>query len=103
MVKLSRNLSPNEFKDYYFLKEELKDFCRLEGLKISGSKEDLEKRIIHYLSTGEMLEENNIQQYCDDKKLEISLDSKIGENFKCSEYKRAFFEKWIVLFISNLR
>lgn len=95
MVRLSRNLSPNEFKDYYFLKEELKDFCRLEGLKISGSKEDLEKRIIHYLSTGEMLEENNIQQYCDDKKLEISLDSKIGENFKCSEYKRAFFEKEI--------
>ena len=58
MVKLSRNLKPEEFKEYYFLKEELKDFCRSEGLKVSGSKEDLEKRIIHYLSTGEKLEEN---------------------------------------------
>lgn len=40
---LTKDLTPEEFNDYYFLKEELKDFCRSEGLKISGSKEDLEK------------------------------------------------------------
>ena len=48
---LTKDLNPDEFNDYYFLKEELKDFCRSEGLKVSGSKGDLEKRIIHYLST----------------------------------------------------
>ncbi|WP_298519725.1 DUF6434 domain-containing protein [uncultured Methanobrevibacter sp.] len=95
MPKLTKNISPDEFREYYFLKEELKDFCRLEGLKISGSKEDLENRIIHYLSTGEELKENPIRQYPSNNLSEISLDSKLGDNFKCSEDKRAFFEKEI--------
>ena len=60
---LTKDLNPDEFNDYYFLKEELKDFCRSEGLKVTSS--------------------------------EISLDSKLGENFKCSEDKREFFEKEI--------
>ena len=89
MIKLTKNLKPEEFKQYYFLKEELKDFCRSEGLKVGGSKEDLENRIVHYLSTGEMLEEPVIRQ------VSTKLDSKLGENFKCSEDKREFFENEI--------
>jgi hypothetical protein len=92
---LTKDLNPNEFKDYYFLKEELKDFCRSEGLKVSGSKGDLEKRILHYLSTGEKLKESNSNRYRAQTSLEISLDSKLGENFKCSEDKRVFFENEI--------
>ncbi|MBE6489414.1 MAG: hypothetical protein E7Z83_00920 [Methanobrevibacter sp.] len=95
MVKLTRNLNPEEFKDYYFLKEELKDFCRAEGLNVSGSKQDLEKRIIHYLATGEELKEVHVKKIRNDSLSEISLDSKLGENFKCSEDKRAFFEREI--------
>ena len=95
MVEINRNLKPDEFKDYYFLKEELKDFCRSEGLKVSGSKQDLENRIIHYLSTGEELVEDSIKKYPNETLSEISLDSKLGENFKCSEDKREFFEKEI--------
>lgn len=95
MPKLTRNLKPEEFKEYYFLKEELKDFCRSEGLKVGGSKEDLEKRIVHYLATGEELKERKVRQSSNETVTEISLDSKLGENFKCSEDKRAFFEKEI--------
>lgn len=95
MPKLSRNLKPQEFKEYYFLKEELKDFCRAEGLKISGSKGDLEKRIIHYLQTGERLNEPAIKRNSPQTSTEITLDSKLGKNFKCSEDKREFFEKEI--------
>lgn len=95
MPKLTRNLKPEEFKEYYFLKEELKDFCRSEGLKVGGSKEDLEKRIVHYLVTGEELKERTANQSSKEAVTEISLDSKLGENFKCSEDKRAFFEKEI--------
>lgn len=95
MVKLTRNLNPEEFKDYYFLKEELKDFCRAEGLNVSGSKQDLEKRIIHYLATGEELKEVHVKKIRNDSLSKISLDSKLGENFKCSEDKRAFFEREI--------
>ena len=95
MVKLTRDLNPDEFKQYYFLKDELKDFCRSEGLKVSGNKEDLENRIIHYLSTGKELKEPFEKQSSNITLSEISLDSKLGENFKCSEDKRAFFEKEI--------
>lgn len=95
MPKLTRNLKPEEFKEYYFLKEELKDFCRSEGLKVGGSKEDLEKRIVHYLATGEELKEPKVRQSSKETVTEISPDSKLGENFKCSEDKRAFFEKEI--------
>ena len=95
MVQLTRNLKADEFKEYYFLKEDLKDFCRLEGLKVSGSKQDLENRIIHYLGTGEKLEEPSIKQYSNQSNFEITLDSRLGENFKCSEDKRQFFENEI--------
>ncbi len=95
MVKLTKDLDSQEFKQYYFLKEELKDFCRSEGLKVSGSKEDLENRIVYYLETGEELKEPITKQYSSTTVSEITLDSKLGENFKCSEDKRAFFEKEI--------
>ena len=93
-MKLTKDLKPEEFNEYYFLKEELKDFCRDEGLKISGSKQDLERRIIHYLETGEYLRETTTKSLPNEVN-EIKLDSKLGENFKCSEDKREFFEKEI--------
>ena len=108
--KLNKELSSAEFKEYYFLKEELKEFCRNEGLKISGSKNQLEKRIIYYLDTGKSLDDSNSIEK-DDKPIrpnfqksdktkattskEIRLDSILGENFKCSEDKREFFENEI--------
>lgn len=92
---LTKDLAPEEFKEYYFLKEELKDFCRSEGLKVSGSKGDLEKRILHYLSTGKELNESGTKDYSTQTSSEIRHDSKLGENFKCSEDKREFFEKEI--------
>ena len=91
---LMKDLNPEEFKEYYFLKEELKDFCRQEGLKVSGSKEDLEKRIVYYLKTGDELTET-VKVKSNAGPSEISLDSRIGENFRCSEDKREFFEREI--------
>ena len=108
--RLNRDLSSAEFKEYYFLKEELKEFCRNEGLRVSGSKNQLEERIIYYLDTGKSLDDSNAIKK-DDKPIrhnfqksdktkatiskEIRLDSILGENFKCSEDKREFFEKEI--------
>lgn len=103
--KLNKNLKASEFKEYYFLKEELKDFCKKEGLKVSGSKNQLEERIIYYLDTGKSLDnsrsiknKNNYSKSNSNKATtseEITLDSILGENFKCSENKREFFEKEI--------
>ena len=103
--QLTKDLKSAEFKEYYFLKEELKDFCKKEGLKVSGSKNQLEERIIYYLDTGKSLDnsrsiknKNNYSKFNSNKATtseEITLDSILGENFKCSEDKREFFEKEI--------
>ena len=95
MVKLTKDLKADEFFEYYFLKEELKDFCRREDLKVSGNKQDLEKRIVHYLETGNELTEPSFKQKSFKTLSEILLDAKLGENFKCSEDKREFFKNEI--------
>lgn len=102
--KLTKDLTSAEFKEYYFLKEELKEFCRNEGLKVSGSKIELEERIVYFLDTGKSLDEakNNSKTNPDSyskndnsNSQEIRLDSILGENFKCSEDKREFFQNEI--------
>ena len=102
---LTKALKSEDFKEYYFLKEELKDFCKKEGLKVSGRKNQLEERIIYYLDTGKILDDskhaedkNNLSKPNLNKNSaseEIALDSILGENFKCSEDKREFFENEI--------
>lgn len=52
---LSVKLTAAEFKNYYYLKEELVSFCRECGLQATGSKNELTERIAHYLETGEKL------------------------------------------------
>lgn len=103
--QLTKDLKSEDFKEYYFLKKELKDFCKKEGLKVSGSKNQLEERIIYYLDTGKSLDnsrsiknKHNYSKSNSNKATtseEITLDSILGENFKCSEDKREFFEKEI--------
>ncbi len=102
---LTKDLKSEDFRQYYFLKEELKDFCKNEGLKVNGSKNQLEERIIYYLDTGKSLDDSrhveNKNNYPKSKSnkvttsKEIRLDSILGENFKCNEDKREFFEKEI--------
>ena len=102
---LTKDLKSEDFRQYYFLKEELKDFCKNEGLKVNGSKNQLEERIIYYLDTGKSLDDsrdienkNNYSKSKSNKSTtskEIRLDSILGENFKCSEDKREFFENEI--------
>ncbi len=46
-------MSIGDFKDYYWYKAELIEYCRAEKLIQKGSKIDLSKRIEKYLATGE--------------------------------------------------
>ena len=50
---------------------------------------------MHFLDTGKSLNESKPTYAKTESSGEISLDSRIGENFKCSEDKRQFFEKEI--------
>jgi len=93
---LSKELEYKTFLQYYYLKEELVSFCRENGLSTIGGKQDITKRIEHFLKTGEKLTVSiGRRKNVNIKLSEISLDSVIEENFVCSEKHRAFFKSVI--------
>ena len=50
--ELNKNLSSAAFREWYWLKEELTNYCRRNGLPASGSKTELADRIAVFLDTG---------------------------------------------------
>jgi hypothetical protein len=92
--ELNTNLDSNLFLNYYYLKEELVNFCKKNNLQATGSKEELTKRIYTFLSTGEKTtckRDTRRTKIIED----ISLNSIIEDNFVCSEVHRAFYKKEI--------
>lgn len=92
---LNRDLNSKTFREYYYLKEELVIFCRNEGLSTSGGKIELTDRISHFLDTGEKKKTETKKKI---KAIDIGTiteESKIEDNFVCSEKHRAFFKRKI--------
>jgi len=91
---LDKSIDSTTFQSYYYLKEELIQFCRQEGLQATGGKADLTKRISHYLDTGEKLHSNTkskLPVYIG----EITEEALIESDFVCSEKHRVFFKQAI--------
>lgn len=88
---LDRNLSSTVFREYYYLKEELVDFLRENGLPTSGGKVELADRIAYFLDTGKV-KPVELQRVKATNINEISVDTIIENNFVCSEKHRAFFK-----------
>ena len=93
---LNKNTPSKKFREYYYLKEDLVNFCRKEGLKTTGNKEELTERIEYYLATGK---EKNTKIKAKSKKTNsmenINIKDKIGEEFTCTEKHRQFFKRQI--------
>ena len=91
---LDIKLDSKTFKEYYYLKEELIDFCRKNNLQITGGKLELTERIANFLDTGERTYKthNNRKTIITH---EITLDTIIEKNFVCSEKHRAFYKEQI--------
>lgn len=91
---LNKKLDSKTFRNYYYLKEELIDFCRENGLPVSGGKIEITDRIAHFLDTGEVLSISITK-----KKAPvisgIDEDTRIETDFVCSEMHRAFFKEHI--------
>ena len=51
--ELKKDLNVKDFRDFYWLKEELQTFCRDSGMSASGSKIEIADRIAIFLETGE--------------------------------------------------
>jgi SAP domain-containing new25/Domain of unknown function (DUF6434) len=89
---LTKQLSIKNFKEYYWLKEELQRFCRTEGLSTFGSKIEISHRIETYLETGKILKPTRKTSAKKEASKEISLDTVITENHRCSQDVRSFFK-----------
>lgn len=91
---LDTKLDSKTFRQYYYLKEELIDFCRKNDLQTTGGKLELIERIAHFLDTGKKTYKSHTT-----RKIaivdEITLNTNIEENFVCSEKHRAFYKEQI--------
>ena len=91
---LDKNLDSKTFRDFYYLKEELVNFCRQNNLPVSGGKLEITERIAHFLDTGEVLSSSPVKKRSASVS-DISLDTAIETDFVCSEKHRAFFKEHI--------
>lgn len=91
---LDKNLDSKTFRDFYYLKGELVNFCRENNIPVSGGKIEITDRIAYFLDTGKILSAQTARK----KSMVISTiseDTKIEANFVCSEKHRAFFREHI--------
>ena len=91
---LDKKLDEKIFRDFYYLKDELVDFCKANGLPSVGGKIELTDRIAHYLNTGEILSSVPMQKQKASDNI-ITEDTAIEPDFVCSEKHRAFFREKI--------
>lgn len=88
---LDKNLSSAAFREYYYLKEELVDFLRENGLPTTGGKLELADRVAYFLDTGKVkpVELRRVKAVSIS---DLTVDTIIEDNFVCSEKHRAFFK-----------
>lgn len=91
---LDLKLSAEIFRQYYYLKEELVDFCRRNNLQATGSKSELSERIAVFLKSGKRTRSEHKTQKTQSAG-EIKPNNIIEENFVCSEKHRAFFKEQV--------
>ena len=93
-TELNKELDAAVFRSFYYLKQELADFCKENGLPTTGSKAELTDRIAHFLDTG------NVLKFSAKRKTPVNIgtlteDTVIEQNIVCSEKHRAFFSEKI--------
>lgn len=95
---LNTNISVKDFKEYYWLKSELIEFCKTEGLQRTGSKIEISESITNYLKTGvKAVRKTKSKTKChfNWNTEKLSRQTVITENYKNSENVRAFFKNEI--------
>ncbi|HHT7238632.1 MULTISPECIES: DUF6434 domain-containing protein [Bacillus] len=92
---LTKSISLEDFQNYYWLKAELQTFCREHDLPATDSKVEITERISHYLTTGKILKNSSHQKKSKTSLSykELSLQTVITENHRCSEDVLAFFKE----------
>ncbi len=91
---LNKELDSKTFLSFYYLKEELINFCRENNLPVSGGKIELTERIAYYLDTGKTLKISVKRKTALNIGL-ITEETIIENDIVCSEKHRAFFKEKI--------
>ena len=92
--ELNKKLDTATFRSFYYLKQELADFCKENGLPTSGSKAELTDRIAYFLDTGKVLK-SSAERKTAAIIGTLTEDTVIETNIVCSEKHRAFFSEKI--------
>lgn len=88
--KLDIGLNGETFRNYYYLKKELIDFCRKNNLPVSGSKVELADRIEYFLNTGKILQGSVKRKSAINMEV-IAENTVIDKQFEYNTYIREFF------------
>ena len=88
--KLNKELDAVTFRSFYYLKQELADFCKENRLPASGSKAELTDRIAYFLDTGKA-QKPSPRRISAVMIGTLTEDTVIEPNIVCSEKHRAFF------------
>ncbi|MDR0309814.1 MAG: SAP domain-containing protein, partial [Candidatus Methanoplasma sp.] len=86
-------MNSEDLRNNYYLKSELAEFCRSEGISAHGGKPELTERIAHYLDTGEESPPRIKKRSRPPETLDIHTN--IEYNITCSEKHREFFRTQI--------
>ena len=97
---LEKTISINDFRNHYWLKQELIVFCRKTGIKTIGGKIEIADRVLKYLETGEIItnpekEPQRTKSIFDWKTESLDYDTVITDNYKNTENVREFFKQSI--------
>ena len=96
---LNKEISCTDFNEFYWLKQELIDFCKIVGISTSGGKIEIANRTRHYLSTGEVRssERKKVenQSNFDWNKEKLTTETIITNSYKNGENVRDFFTQEI--------
>jgi len=93
--KLCKEMNIEDFKNYYWLKEELATFCKEVGIPSYGSKIELTERIMMFLTSGVIPKAHKKKSSKRKQYDPLSLDTVIISNHRCSQDIREFFTKEI--------
>lgn len=99
---LTTEIDSKTFRSFYYLKEELVEFCRENNLPVSGGKIELTDRIASFLDTGKIVETSakrktttnidTIKAYYQILEEKKNGKTTIDKQFEYNTYIRDFFE-----------
>lgn len=91
--KLDKNISLDDYLNYYWLKTELISFCREMGISTEGWKLEIHERIVEYLTTKKIDKKSvNVSKPKSSKVSDITLQTMVNSGFKRNSQTTAFFK-----------